>query len=288
MSPTALIASHYTIAGAGLGQPSRFPLEERCTAAAKAGFTGIGVTVEDYRALRVRRSPVQLAAAVAATDARVAEVELIHGWITGAPGAAAREQDAFEAAATFAADHVNVAEFAAAEDLPGIPAVVEHFAALCARAAERCDASLALEFLPWSGIPDLDAAVTIVREAGAPNACVLIDAYHFHHSGSDLCALAALPPGLVGVVQLDDGPADPPGGLRPGALARRPLLTGAFDLPGLAVTLVNSGFAGPWEVELFAPDQHALDVEAAAVRATVGLRELLASAGSRRASGPLL
>ena len=53
----------------------------------------------------------------------------------------------------------------------------EAFAGLCARAAEH-GLLVHLEWLPWSRIPDLATALDIVRQAGAPNGGINVDAWH--------------------------------------------------------------------------------------------------------------
>ena len=59
----------------------------------------------------------------------------------------------------------------------------EAFAALCRRAAEH-GLLVQLEFLPWSKIPDLEAAWSVVRQAGEPNGGLTVDAWHYFRSGS--------------------------------------------------------------------------------------------------------
>jgi hypothetical protein len=49
-----LIASSYTLSGAPVFEPPRFSFAERVAAAAKAGFAGIGIAIEDYAACRER------------------------------------------------------------------------------------------------------------------------------------------------------------------------------------------------------------------------------------------
>jgi hypothetical protein len=49
-----LIASSYTLSGARVFEPPRFSFAERVAAAAKAGFVGIGVAIEDYAQCRER------------------------------------------------------------------------------------------------------------------------------------------------------------------------------------------------------------------------------------------
>jgi hypothetical protein len=66
----------------------------------------------------------------------------------------------------------------------------DQFAAYSAMAAER-NMRAALEFMPFMWPIDFAEAVQFVSDAGAANACVLVDAMHFFRSGSQLADLAA-------------------------------------------------------------------------------------------------
>jgi sugar phosphate isomerase/epimerase len=84
----------------------------------------------------------------------------------------------------------------------------ERFARYCEHAA-RVGARVALEFLPYSGVRTLDAALAVVHDSGATNAGLLLDALHLQRSGSTPAALRALPAERVIFAQLCDAPASP-------------------------------------------------------------------------------
>jgi sugar phosphate isomerase/epimerase len=50
----------------------------------------------------------------------------------------------------------------------------------------------------------------LVRQAGQENACMLVDALHFHSAGAPIAELAAVPASLFGYVHVCDGPAGVP------------------------------------------------------------------------------
>ena len=64
-----------------------------------------------------------------------------------------------------------------------------------------------LEFMPWTGVKTLNEAYEIVKNSGAENAGVLIDALHFDRSDSTLDDIKALPAQYIHYAQLCDGPA---------------------------------------------------------------------------------
>jgi sugar phosphate isomerase/epimerase len=84
----------------------------------------------------------------------------------------------------------------------------ERIARYCEHAA-RVGARVALEFLPYSGVRTLDAALAVVHDSGATNAGLLLDALHLQRSGSTPAALRALPAERVIFAQLCDAPASP-------------------------------------------------------------------------------
>lgn len=82
----------------------------------------------------------------------------------------------------------------------------EHFAQLCELAKPR-GLYPHLEFMPWTGVKNLEHAsgvVSAVRQQGYDNACVLIDAFHFNRSASGLNTLANVPSEWLRYVQLCD------------------------------------------------------------------------------------
>lgn len=83
--------------------------------------------------------------------------------------------------------------------------LTESFARFCDLAA-RHGLTADLEFMPWTGVPDLAAARAIVEAAGRANGGVLVDALHLDRSATTLAEVAALPVSRVHYVQFCDGP----------------------------------------------------------------------------------
>jgi sugar phosphate isomerase/epimerase len=66
---------------------------------------------------------------------------------------------------------------------------------------------VALEFLPYSGVRNLQTAMRIIEACGADNVGVLLDALHLERSGGTPADIAAVPPDRIVFAQLCDGPA---------------------------------------------------------------------------------
>jgi sugar phosphate isomerase/epimerase len=149
---------------------------------------------------------------------------------------------------------------------------------VCRRAVEH-DLLVHIEWLPWSKIPDLATALSIVQLAGQPNGGLNIDAWHLVRSGVGLDELRAVPGSLILGIQLDDGPLDPESNLVEATLHARELPgKGAFDLHGIVGALNDTGTTAPIGVEVFSDALHALPSEDAARAAAETAREILRSA----------
>lgn len=82
----------------------------------------------------------------------------------------------------------------------------ENFAALC-DIARPLGLHPHLEFMPWTGVKDLAQArrtVASARNAGHGNACLLVDAFHFNRSASQLDDLRQTPGEWLRYMQLCD------------------------------------------------------------------------------------
>lgn len=88
-------------------------------------------------------------------------------------------------------------------------------AILLARLAELAapfGLTLDLEYMIFSGVKSLDAALAVRAEAAQSNLQVLVDALHWMRAGEDLAGIASAPVGALGYVQLCDGPCQAPVG----------------------------------------------------------------------------
>jgi sugar phosphate isomerase/epimerase len=86
---------------------------------------------------------------------------------------------------------------------------LERFVALC-ELARPLGLGVDLEFISWTQTPDLAAAAGVLREAGQPNAGMLVDTLHFARSGSSIEELSRLPREWFRYAQVCDAPAQAP------------------------------------------------------------------------------
>ena len=214
---------HHMRVAAGIGQDAASPIgpgtlslspltildaspPEQVSAAAGAGFDGLGIRV--WPAADERIWPMlgdtptmrDTLAKLSDSGLGVLDVELIFLRPEHRP------QDAL---AVLDAGHRLGARFALVLGYdPDESRLTERFGWLCDEAQQR-GIRPGLEFMKYSAVQTLDAAVRVVRRAGHPAGAVLVDALHLQRSGGSPADLAAVPRHLLPYGQLCDGPLNP-------------------------------------------------------------------------------
>jgi sugar phosphate isomerase/epimerase len=259
---------------------------QRLAAARAGGFDAISLWGRDYQDAQVEGwSDADIVAMLGDHGLSVAEVDPAWGWLPGAAEVRIpREMDterifAFGVDELFAvADAVGARSVNAVDIFGGawsLDDAAGAFAELCDRAAER-GLLVQLEFLPWSNIPDLEAAWYVVAEAGRANGGLALDAWHYFRSGSDGPLLRTIPGDRVIGLQLCDAPAAPePDPMRATLEARLLPGDGELALGALVSDLRDIGSAAPVGVEVFSSALDELEPEDVGRRAGAAVRRLL-------------
>jgi sugar phosphate isomerase/epimerase len=263
-----LVVSSYT-----LGTQVSFP--DRVRAAAGAGFAGIGLRVENYwAARRAGLSDADMLEVAGCYGVRISEVEYLTGWGTVADRDAdqlVRERTICHMARAFGVRHVNAGLMG---PLP-LDVVTEAYGELCDRVGP--DLSVALEFMPYSAVPDLTAGWQVVSGAGRANAGLIVDVWHWARSGTTPADLAPMPAAAILSVQLCDvreQPIQPP---RAESLGYRLLPgQGLVAAPGVLRALCDKGVRPRvLTVEVISDELVAGGVDSAARTAADAARALL-------------
>ncbi|BBY30832.1 sugar phosphate isomerase/epimerase family protein [Mycolicibacterium sediminis] len=273
MAESRLVATAWTSAGdtSPMHVPpvSPVPIAERIKAIAEAGYVGMGLIQDDLRVIRDSIGFSQLRSLIDAAGLTHAEIELIERWWIprGADGHSYEVRELlFDAA-----DVLRPAFIKIGSEL-GPPAtrpdeLIEQLRRLADEAATH-GTRIAIETMPFSRIATVPMGADIVTAADHPGVGLLVDAWHVFRAGTSLDELSdALTPGMVFGVELDDAADEVDGTLFEDTVHNRLLCgEGEFDLPGLVSVLRDSGFDGPWGVEILSDDFRALPV-AEALRA---------------------
>lgn len=215
--------------------PDGYPFEELASSAAHAGFEEFAAWLLSLD--RAREELGSLEAVKSVLDAnglRISVLELLHAWAGGDRGAIEEELAVVRHfAEVFDPEVVLAAALVPQLQSDAVAALKSHCQALAPR-------KVALEFLPFIGVPSLAAALDIRERVAEPNLGLVIDSWHFARAGFDYDLLAQVPGEWIYFVQLNDAEVEPwadpfaetmGGRLRPGE--------GAVDWPRL-IELLNA------------------------------------------------
>lgn len=165
--------------------------EQLLKAASKAGFDGLSMWPYHYQ--NAVASGMNLRDMALMLDDYGLQLSEFDALITLIPGAEYElpddpmfkydEQFFLDFASELGARSINVVQYFG----PQLPTaqVGGLFAGFCEKAAKH-NLLVSLEFLPWSGIPDLATAMDIIEIAGADNGGINLDTWHFHRSGASI------------------------------------------------------------------------------------------------------
>jgi sugar phosphate isomerase/epimerase len=131
--------------------------------------------------------------------------------------------------------------------------------------------SLAIEFIPDTGIPDLRTAAAIIGLCGASNVGILLDVWHFARSGGTTADIEALPRDALLGVQLCDRRIGAEAG--PYIPMSNRLLPGEGDLPvaGILDAALRNSPSAIVSLEVFSQELADLPSVHAAFRAAAAL-----------------
>jgi sugar phosphate isomerase/epimerase len=169
---------------------------ERIRAASAAGFRGIGWRLEDFNT----NTEHEIVRLLDESEVLPIEVEFFRDWVglEGQPAYQKHESALLKLAGRLKARHINVAVF----ERESQEEIVAALSGLCGRAAEY-DLLVQLEFMPYDpSVSSLHAAWEVVRKVAAPNAGLLLDAWHWARSPGSEEALVEIPANQITGVQL--------------------------------------------------------------------------------------
>lgn len=256
---------------------SLFDWRARCEEAGRTGMRGLGLWHADLEHLLHTHSLRELGTIFTESGLEHLELEFLDDWFVDAAdtrraGFEARRELLFSAAAVLPVHHIKVGNLTGAR--AGLDQLTEGFARLCADAADRHDATMTYELMPFDvNAPALEAVLSVVRGSGAANGAIALDTWHLGKMAITPKDLRALPPELLGYVELSDGAAeDMPDLDEETTRFRRLPGEGDFDLVGYVRELAGLGYRGPWGVEVLSDALRALPMDemfSSAYRATV-------------------
>jgi sugar phosphate isomerase/epimerase len=272
-----LIASYWTIAGdvypQGPNEISPFPFEKRVEVAARAGYRGLGLLHADLLAVSHRLGLKEMRRILDANSIHHVELEFLSDWYAQGRARAASDivrKDLLEAAEELRARCIKIApgtdEFSLDDVAHDMPRMIESFAAL-SREAAHYGTSIALEIMPFSNIRTISTALKLVGTDPQPNGGLYIDIWHMARGGIDYAEVAKIPQQFIKAVELDDADRDVVGTLSEDTRFHRRLCgEGAFDIPAFLKAIDETGYRGPYAVEIISREHRRLSLEEEAKR----------------------
>lgn len=253
-------------------------LERIVEASAAAGFKGVSLwSIHAAQAAEDGLDAKGIARLCARLGIQVRMVEALTAWPSGDRAAIdAEARPVFALAAEVGAEEVLAVSLD--ETSIDLDVAATGFAYLCDLAA-RHGLRVGLEFLPWTAIPDLRTAWTLVERAGRGNGGLVLDSWHWQRQpgGPDFDVLRSIPPDRIHVLQINDAPRAPDGALADETMTRRLLPgDGDIDLRGLVDALDEMGAEPMVAPEVFNTELAALGPEEAARRMGDATRRVLA------------
>ena len=257
----------WTTAGVfpGRGEISPHDIKDRVQAAARAGFTGIGIWHTDLEHILLHRPLDEVKMILDDNGIRHVELEFLTDWfLDGARKAESdsRKRRLLEASQALRAKHVKVGDFY--NSVCPMPSVVESFAALC-KEAEPYGATIGFEIMGCAMIDNLRDAVAMVETAGAKNGGLIIDIYQVANLGMTFEEISRIPLKYLVNVELNDGTL--PGSPDHDPSNRRFCGEGEYDIQGLIRCVKTIGYTGPWAVEVISEKLFFLPLKELSTRA---------------------
>jgi sugar phosphate isomerase/epimerase len=265
-----LMGAYWTTAGpveVHLGREwSLFDFADRCSEAAKVGFSGIGLWHSDVEHILDHRNLREMKQVWNDNGLRHLELEFIQEWFLDEGDERRKESDKtrellFDAASVMDAHHIKVG------NIPGTPCelskVTERYGELCADAANHTSARILYEFMPFDvNVNSLDTALEVVEGAGAENGGVVIDTWHMSKLGIAPDDLRRIPLEYLGWIELSDGQFENMEDRVDETVNHRKLPgEGEFDIRGYVEAGLEMGYPGPWGVEVLSEELRSLPME---------------------------
>jgi sugar phosphate isomerase/epimerase len=168
-------------------------------------------------------------------------IEAVSRWVDGPEAAVAHDEAQLDMAVALEADLVLAATI---DPVIDAGRATEGLSAICELAAQR-QVRVAVEFIPFTAIPDLATAWRLVEGSKAPNAGIVLDMLHWYHQpgGPNYDLLQRIPGERIHYVQVCDAAAVTPAGLEDYLAyalgGRRAPGTGVVDITRLLESLAG-------------------------------------------------
>lgn len=270
-----LLAAYWTLAGDVYpGAPteiSPYPLRDRAEAASRAGWSGVGLILDDLEYSVEKYGVSGVKKILDDTGMKYFELEILMDWYLD--GEQRVKSDRFrnrviELGAELGMRNLKIGASPFDESPADFSRMTDAFGKLCEDVA-TVGATVAIEFMPFSVIRNIGDALQIAQGADQPNGGLMVDHWHVARFGSPYSEVARIPARFIKGVELDDVAAEIKGTLLDDSTFNRQLCgEGAGDCRAFVNALEQAGCDLPYYgVELISEPFRKLPLEQMAERA---------------------
>ncbi len=270
-----LLAAYWTLAGdvypCASVEISPFPLRDRAQAASSAGWSGLGLILDDLEHSIEKYGLSGVKKILEDTGMKYFELEILLDWYRDCETRAKSDRDRrrfIELGAELGMRNLKIGANPFDDNPADFPRMTDEFAKLCEEVA-TVGATVAIEFMPFSVIRNIGEALMIAEGANQPNGGLMVDHWHVARGGSPYSEVASIPARFIKGVELDDVGAEIKGTLFDDSTFNRQLCgEGAADCRAFVDALAQAGCTLPYYgVELISETHRKLPLEEMAKRA---------------------
>jgi sugar phosphate isomerase/epimerase len=248
-----LLAAYWTLAGdvypCAPNEISPFTLRERCEAASRAGWSGIGLLLDDLEHSIEKYGLSGVKNILADTGMKYFELEILMDWYLD--GEARAKSDSarrrfIEVGGELGMLNLKIGASPFDKSPPDFALMTAEFAKLCEDVA-TVGATVAIEFMPFSPIRNVAEALKVSEGADQPNGGLMVDHWHVVRGGTPYSEIARIPARYIKGVELDDAGAQVKATLFEDSSFNRQLCgEGVGDCPAFIDALQQAGCTLPY------------------------------------------
>jgi sugar phosphate isomerase/epimerase len=267
-----LLASYWTISGSAQPHTDReystWDFQDRVAAAARAGFTGMGIWHADLEHTLQKRSLKEMKQILSDNGIKHIELEFLGDFFLD--GEKKFQSDItkkmlLEAAEALGAHHVKVGSFEHTDC--AMSKMIEAFAALCREGAEH-GTSIGWELMPFCDIDSVEKCVELVKGAGESNGGICLDLWHIAKLKIPYEKVARMPLEYITSVEVNDGTHECPWSLHEDTVNHRLFCgEGEFEPKRFVSLMLKAGYDGPWGIEVLNQEARSWPLEKLATHA---------------------
>jgi sugar phosphate isomerase/epimerase len=248
-----LLAAYWTLAGdvypCAANEISPFPLRDRCEAAMRAGWRGVGLILDDLEHNVAKYGLSGIKNILEDTGMKYFELEIHMDWYMD--GEARVKSDEcrrkfIDLGGELGMRNLKIGASPFDKNPADFARMTDEFAKLCQDVA-TVNATVAIEFMPFSPIRNVADALKIAKGADQDNGGLMVDHWHVARAHTPYSEVAQIPARFIKGVEMDDVAAEVKGSLFDDSTFNRQLCgEGAGDCRAFVAALDQAGCTLPY------------------------------------------